>query len=530
MYASEDLMVYSLLFLLILPSIAGVFLENRNWWYDAIIYGRHSIDSYQSLYSGSLNTWFGSMFTRYSQKPPLLIWIGQCFVPLGVFLGPVRKGLLFTPIVLSFLTVFISYIAFKRMFDDKLIALAGAVFISSSPMFIGLSTCFYTEPLLLLVVAWFTYVYASHLSWDRYYALLHLLSVFFVSLLTKFSGPFYLILPSIIILHYVFRRGFFWFFMELRQTAAKHTGMAAVTTALFLVTTGLYLQNISNYVFHAEKSLSGKWVLQQTFVESTARLLRASAGVFFLDYSLLSFLIIALAGLFLLRKTGGVGENHHVVVFPLQILLVLLVIGYFQLKDPWRFVFPVLPYVAAIMCWSLRIIGRKTVTILAIVVFLFQAVLLHSYAFGILQSRHSNPFLTDIFVRPYLTKYSQPEVISDYYRLLDVLCNRSTQDTVLMIPGKNEGIGIVRNALILYSNSEYSDNCQFIDYPRKNENYLARAANGTDHLAVIYESYADPNEKKNRPLFDEFKSCRLMNLDGYKNIRSISENITIKLC
>jgi len=530
MHASEDLMVYLLLSLLILPSIAWVFLENRSWENDAVEYAGYSIESNRRLFSDSIFTWLDSMFTRYRVKPPLLMWVGQWFVPLGVFLGPVRKGLLFAPIVFSLLSVFISYTAFKRMFNDRLIALAGAVFISASPLFIGLSTRFLTEPLLLLVVVWSMYVYASYLSWDRYYALLHLLSVFFVSLLTKFSGPFYLILPSIVILYHVFRLGFGVFFMELRQTAAKHAGMAAVTLFLFSLTSRLYYLNVRHYLNHANNALSGKWVLNQTFIESMARLLRESAGVFFLDYSVFFFLILASAGLFHLRKSVTVRNSPQAVVFPLQILLVLLVIGYLRLTDPWRFVFPVLPYVAAVMCWSLRIIGRKTVTMLAIVVFLLQAILLHSYAFGILRDYPQTPHLGIPFTHYHLTPYYQPGIMGDYNRLLDVLCNHSSQNTVLLTRGKNWQYWSASKTLWLYSTDRYSDKCQFINYPRKNESYLKQLANRTDYYAVIYDYLMETNGTNNLSLSNEFGPCMSLNLTPYNNIKTVSTSSSIKLC
>ncbi|MGL4395330.1 MAG: ArnT family glycosyltransferase [Hyphomicrobium sp.] len=184
--------------LLMLPSLVWAWQDRHLWPWDQAWYGETATTLYYTLTRDPLG-WLAAMQAAMPLKPPLLAWLGQFFVPIGVMTRDVEFGLLFVSILAHTATLFLVFLTVRRLTDtDWRPAVLAVLLTASAPLFVGTSHQFLTEPLQTLVVTVSMYLatISRELRWPR--VVLYLTLLFFIALSIKtttfiYCGPFWLI-------------------------------------------------------------------------------------------------------------------------------------------------------------------------------------------------------------------------------------------------------------------------------------------------------------------------------------------------
>jgi hypothetical protein len=79
---------------LVFPSLVWIKIDRRFWPWDQAWYGQVSADLYYTLVHDPAG-WFHAMHVLLPLRPPLVSWLGQLFVPLGIAIGNIDFALLF---------------------------------------------------------------------------------------------------------------------------------------------------------------------------------------------------------------------------------------------------------------------------------------------------------------------------------------------------------------------------------------------------------------------------------------------------
>ncbi|MFH1404336.1 MAG: hypothetical protein ABIH11_08720 [Candidatus Altiarchaeota archaeon] len=423
-----DAYAYLIILIVFSPSLAWVCMHNGFWNDDAVYYGRTSLLLNHYFKTMPLSEWYASIFEFSRARAPLHVWVGQWFAQLGVMSGYSLKGMLAAVLLYSLLSLMLSYAVLKRFFGGGLVPLAGSVFMASAPMFIGLSTKFFTEPLQLLIILLFLYVFAFHTGWSRSYTLLCLLSLSSLALLVKTSTPLYVLVPSIIVLKHVLSQGLGGLPRELGVTVRKNIPLTLASIMLLSYTLSFYSKNLSSMRTHAGISLySPVWVLQEPFTSRIHYVLSKSSGILSTTPTLVLTVLIIMAAFHSCRRRRCVGWEYLSASL-LQLLIIISFFGYYGTTST-RFLFGILPYASVIVSWSLAAIGDKRITSMMVLAFILQSLVINAQTLGLIPFKSNT---RDSF----LTTYNHGSNVHDaHLELTNMICNNTRDETVFQVAG-----------------------------------------------------------------------------------------------
>jgi hypothetical protein len=175
--------------LLLLPSVVWVFRETSVWTWDQAFYGFWTLRLVDTLQTQGVTKWIELNLHALEMMPPLLVWLGQLFVPLRHLTGDVETAFMLLNLGAAAATLALIYRLTLSLGGSVLSGLAAATVCGCANLFIGLSRHYLTEPLqgmaaaLSMVVA----LHADRRSWVRNAALvLILLAVAFAAKATSF--------------------------------------------------------------------------------------------------------------------------------------------------------------------------------------------------------------------------------------------------------------------------------------------------------------------------------------------------------
>ena len=370
------------------PSLIWIALDKTAWPWDQAWYAKGSTELFYTLiYNPS--SWWSTLLSGLSQKAPGIAWVGQFFVPLGYLLGSIDVGLLLSILVTQALTLMLVFKSVEELSGgEKLIAIAGCIMVASAPLFIGLSHQFLVEPMQTLAVAWFASIMTFAPKWNRAFILSQLVAATSFAMLAKVSSPLYCCGPGLVALSYAFKPRLLYSGSDWRQ------GRVIVTLAFGIVLSfagaAWYLRNIKFVVDYVALASTGAvaelYGKNDTFLNSMIYWLDSLQESFFLP----SFLILSGA-----IVAGGV-VRHLVkpnsslryftlcsVIGFLQIVVALSVFSFSPNRDR-RYLLPLLPYVAILVCWALTQINKAILTGLVAIIFTIQLIMSHAIALTIL--------------------------------------------------------------------------------------------------------------------------------------------------
>src|SRR5687767_7703275 len=130
---------FTLSILSTLPSFVWIALDRRLWMWDQSFYAEVSADLYWTL-TNDVAAWPKAMATAVALKPPLLTWVGQFFVPIGLATGNIEFALLLVSVLSHAATLLVVYAAARRIAPGSIWPAAAAVLMTAAaPLFVGLS-------------------------------------------------------------------------------------------------------------------------------------------------------------------------------------------------------------------------------------------------------------------------------------------------------------------------------------------------------------------------------------------------------
>ncbi len=357
--------------LLILPGFVWIVLDRGIWRGDPCGYALNAVSLYHEMITDTL-TWRGMMFNGY--KGPLIFWLGQFFIPFGNMIGSVNFALLLIPLASTFVTLLVSFRSFELLFKSKATALCGCLAIAASPLFNGLSTGFWIEPLQVAIVSWFIYALLKVGEWSFYFSLSQFIVVLSLAMLTKVSTPLYIVAPAVVFWITIFRR---------RPSFAGHrTDLFFLCFSLlfFLPTVVFYLHNFQAILrfahFAGTSSLFGS---EQSKFELWVQNL--NNGIF-LKFTFLLMILLLIAGM---AKTirQGLYSDFSSIFFIALFQIVIFFIAWLRSSnvDPRYFV-PALPYFAILICWGLAAFKNRMLTAVFVITFFIQFLVVTGFAFG----------------------------------------------------------------------------------------------------------------------------------------------------
>jgi hypothetical protein len=395
---------------LVLPSLMWLLVDRHVWGGDQAWYGEFSVDLYYTLIHQPGN-WLAAIMAALGTKAPVIAWIGQFFVPLGMIGGSVDAGLMVSVLVVQAVSLVLIFRAVENLAGGRLlIPVVAAVSMASAPLFVGMSHQYFVEPHQLLAVAWFVLIMSFAPKWNRFFIVTQLAAAAAFAMLAKVSSPMYCLGPGLVALKYVF-----WpaseqppFGLKQKRTVASAISAVALSVAAVV----WYAQNLDTVMGHVSRSSSGPvaelFGRTDTFLNTLIYWVQAGQQSFYWPV-LMGIVALVIAGGIYFFIAGQRARLTHASLCAAtalaQIVLVLLIFSQ-SVNRETRYLLPLLPYFSILVCWALLQIDKKVVTGGVTAAFALQFLISFGQTFGIItpspQVSHwlhpFNPDTTDAIV------------------------------------------------------------------------------------------------------------------------------------
>lgn len=374
---------FTVAFVLVLPNLIWIALDKGLWKGDPVGYALNAIGLSQNLFT-DFSFWVGNLFNGY--KGPLIWWTGQFLVPFGNFIGSVNFALLLIPLTATFITLVLSFKNFELLFKNKAVALCSCLTVAASPLFNGLATGFWIEPMQIAIICWFIYAITKASSWNFYFALSQFIIAGSLAMLIKVSSPLYLIGPVIAFWITVFRSS------PSMKMNRKDFFFLLVSLLFLLPAVVFYLHNfrgILDFAQYASTSPLFGGPLANAGVSKFELWIQYMNNGVFLPFTFLLALGLMMAGIIKtikMRAFGNFGSMFIVAVFQIAIFFIAWLRS--ANADP-RYFLPAIPYFAILIGWGLITINKKMLTTISLSLFLVQFALVSGFAFGLIPLKSS---------------------------------------------------------------------------------------------------------------------------------------------
>ena len=384
----SKLLLYLVPTIAISPSLVWVAIDKSVWPWDQAWYGRLSVELFYTLVR---SPWKWVIMTVGPHaKAPGIFWIGQFFVPLGHLLPSIDIALLVSILTTQALVLILMYRSIQHLCAGKtLVAVAGCGVIASAPLFVGLSHQYLVEPMQTLAVAWFVLIMAFAPRWGRARILGHLLAATSFAMLAKASSPLYCMGPGLLALGYALKPNS----VGHRENWRRRPVIALIAFALFLaLATAVWYARSAEYVMlTGSRAFSGPFAelygKEDTYLNTMIYWLGATRVSFFVPQVFVVAVLIFLGGCLARLAKRDTPSQHFTVcaaVALAQIAGYYAVFSFGSGRDT-RYLLPLLPYVAILICWLTAQGKRPILSSLAIAIFSLQFALVHGQALGIIQ-------------------------------------------------------------------------------------------------------------------------------------------------
>jgi tetratricopeptide (TPR) repeat protein len=385
-----------LVLLAVLPNLIWVALDKTPWPWDQAYYGRYSVELFFTLIRRP-SEWLPAMLNVFGRMAPGIAWIGQFFVPFGVLIGSIDAALLLSVTLVQAAGLLLMFAAIRELSDRRLwIGVTALIVMASAPLAVALSHYYLVETMQTTAVAWFVLVMALAPRWCKVMTASQLLLATAFAMLAKVSSPIYCAGPGLVGLYYVVRA------VNAGRTA-RNTRVG-VTLALGLIistaTAAWYYKNFQRVVAHVSMAASGPvaelYGKHDQFLGSMTYWLSVLQTAFFYRPTVFLASGVLIAGIVVSAvrpQPDGGRFGLAAAVSALQIVIVLSVLSLNSNRDN-RYLLPILPHVALILCWSLSRLDRRIVTLAVIVAFALQWGHVQAEALGLIErDRNTSPWL-----------------------------------------------------------------------------------------------------------------------------------------
>jgi len=398
----NDLYVYLILLLSIVPSIIWAALDQRVWPWDQAWYAQVSVELFYRLTHSPLE-WVRDMIAAFGIKAPAVSWLGQLFVPLGQIIGSIEFGLLLSILLTQFIVLLLIFQIILELTNSRLISLVCSLFASSVPLSVALSHQYLVEPLQTASVTWTILIMVFSPQWKPRRILFNLISAISLGMLAKVTYPLYTFGPIIVIVYHIFNKSFKE--RSSDKLIQKKVDVFSAISPLYISTIVLsssfllwYGKNFHTILSFSIQASSGEASLlygeKAHFLYKLYYWLGAFQKSFFAPITM--FLIIGVLILALSKSFYDFNKSNNLVKFGYfdiativslsQIMLVLACFS-FQVNQENRYLLPLLPYLCLVISWTLKKVRQRLLTICVGFVIIFQLIIVQSQALGLTPAR-----------------------------------------------------------------------------------------------------------------------------------------------
>jgi hypothetical protein len=395
---NKNIFAYTILLITVFPNIIWIFLDKSVFPWDQAWYGQVSVELFYHLTHSPID-WVREMISAFGAKAPGIAWVGQFFVPIGQLINSVDIGLLLSILVTQSITLFIVYHIILRLTDSRLISIICCLFVSSSPLSIGLTHQYFVEPLQTLGIAWIILIMVSAPQWESNKIILHLASAISLAMLAKVSSPLYFFSPVLVISHcaYSNRNANKRLIGVKTRNWLSKIKIEFLPIATFLLVTGALLwygKNLQSILLFALNSSSGETSLyygeKGDFFNKIHYWLLATQKNFLSPISLtfilsLTFYIFSVKILKIKGNLKLLRLNYFdicVMACFLEIISILAILS-LNVNQENRYLLPILPHLAIIMSWILKKVNQNAILVFIGSLFTLQLLVFQSQALGI---------------------------------------------------------------------------------------------------------------------------------------------------
>jgi hypothetical protein len=363
---------------LILPNLFYILINKRLFSSDDATYGRASIDLYLTLINQPLE-WFIKIFTVHGWRPPLPYIIGEFFVPLGHALGSINLGFLLIVLILSFLCLLSLWNIVQKLYGNPYISFVGCLAMASTPLFMAQSRVFMLEIPQILLILWFVHLMITADKEDKVSLGLKLLLGFSLCLLLKATTFIYCIVPAILVLTALFKKRA----DKSNWETHKHRLWAVTAIICFLYASAWHIYNGKAEFEYILLCMNSNEIPQPYHLRFLYWVQKIQEGFFL--WPLL--FVLGLSFTAALRKT----KSQIFFVCIAQITLIIFLFSSSTAGDH-RFILPILPYCALLVCWSLVTHHQRILTTLFCSLFAAQFIFLQMFSFNLFESNRTSFF------------------------------------------------------------------------------------------------------------------------------------------
>jgi hypothetical protein len=356
----------------LIPALVWILLDQSVWPWDSANYGEGSVHLYAELIHGP-SSWLHAMKGVSPNRAPGTVWFGQFFVPLGQLIGSIDVGLLLSILVCQWLTLVLMANMGRKLFPDlgPLGAWTACFVVASSPLFMGRSHWYMTEPLQLLGVAWMFHTAAFCKEWSRWSTVSHLIGAGCIVLLGKATAPAYCLAPGFLVVARLLSREDSM--PALRRGRRLGEGLGLLASLLLLAATFTWYRTNWREVYEFVQSnstgmLSHFYGHPGTLAAKFVAWLEILRDGLFISVTFWSTgaacaigLGVAVARRRRSERTIDSSRNRLVAAAFVQVVLYFGLASRMNSQEP-RFILPLIPAVAIISAWGLAQIGSRRLT------------------------------------------------------------------------------------------------------------------------------------------------------------------------
>jgi 4-amino-4-deoxy-L-arabinose transferase-like glycosyltransferase len=393
---------------IIIPAMSStlwILRDQRVWPWDEAMYGEGTLRLWRAFQLGPIE-WFISMLHALPAASPAIAWVGQVFVPLHHVTGEFEPALLFANVFAAAGTLFLVYVAARRLGAWALSSLSGALVCGGSALFIGLTHLYLGEIIQCFAAASMICVAcrADTLSPARTLSLTGI--VVALSLLSKPSSVIF-VLPMLAYIAVAF-----WMMPQRARPLFRYTDAPLFISAILIIsaTAAWYAVNwkfiVQHFVDATVSDITLHWGspvnLPVKLSFWTGWFVKSLSPYPVISLSILGTIIIAFAisvSRLLKERTEQAAQSLFETGSLFALALVGLIIATLlafslQINEDIRFLAPLIPAVGILFAWALKTIPLQAAQLPLFFMVVFNIAINHAYAHG------HNPF--HIVPHPYL--------------------------------------------------------------------------------------------------------------------------------
>lgn len=375
----------------VLSAGAWVVLDQRIWLWDQAVYGDWTLHMWNAR-SGGMGAWIAAVRDLNAGQAPLLTWLGQLFIPIGLATGDIEPAMLMMNVLATGLALMVVYSTARRLQVNAIGCLAAVLLYGGSGLIFGMSTTYMTEALhaLASAVVAFVALHAERRTLLKNLSLFGAAAAF--SFLVKsssiiFVAPMFVYMP-VALAATANRR---------RLANPSDIWVAAGTAAVVAVTLWWYHASWHKVAMHfAGATTSTRWGRSVQIYEKmnfwSGHLLKALSAYPVIIAAAFSLVAVCLCVSLVqtAKKSswrlffGKLVENGTLYALALACMVAAILLAFsLQVNEDVRFLAPVIAPVAILIGWAIsRVPWAKAQAAMLGVLFL-NAILNHAYGFGV---------------------------------------------------------------------------------------------------------------------------------------------------